>query len=105
VNRRLQPVLSELRQGLQAALGDRLSHVVLYGSQARGDASAGSDVDVLVVLRGALSAAEEDELSTLAAELSLCHDLVIVCLTMTERDYRTRQGPFLRNVRREGVEV
>ena len=43
---------SELKQSFQTEPGDRLVKMVLFGSQARGDAEAGSDIDVLVVLQG-----------------------------------------------------
>jgi predicted nucleotidyltransferase len=36
---------------LASALGDRLVAVVLFGSVARGDASEGSDIDLLIVAR------------------------------------------------------
>jgi hypothetical protein len=37
------------------------------------------------------------------AELSLAHDAVIACVFMDEERFLHRQGPFLRNVRREGI--
>lgn len=48
---RLQKILKELKQGLTRIYGDRLDSVILYGSQARGDAGSDSGVDVLVVLK------------------------------------------------------
>ncbi len=43
--------LKELVDELKKLYGDNLSHVILYGSKARGDADSGSDIDVLVVLK------------------------------------------------------
>ena len=43
-------VLEELKERLSAAYGERLHAVVLFGSEARGDARPDSDIDVLVVL-------------------------------------------------------
>ncbi len=42
--------LERLRGALERRFGDRLRQVVLFGSQARGDAQEDSDVDVLVVV-------------------------------------------------------
>ena len=47
----LAGVLQELREGLERELGDQLEDVLLFGSRARGEARAGSDVDVLVLLK------------------------------------------------------
>ena len=43
-------LLDELKERLSAAYGERLHAVVLFGSEARGDARPDSDIDVLVVL-------------------------------------------------------
>jgi hypothetical protein len=41
----------------------------------------------------------------MTADLSLKHDVVVSCVFMAEEEFERRQGPFLRNVRREGVVV
>lgn len=38
MNEKLTAILAELRQYLEALYGERLVQIVLYGSQARGDA-------------------------------------------------------------------
>ncbi|NJL01586.1 MAG: nucleotidyltransferase domain-containing protein [Spirulinaceae cyanobacterium RM2_2_10] len=51
MNLAVQPILKQLKQNLIALHGDRLVHLTLFGSQARGDQEPESDIDVLVVLR------------------------------------------------------
>ena len=98
--------LDALRRGLDAIYGSRLSEVVIFGSCARGTADADSDVDVLVVLKDETNpAAEVRRTGQLVADISLEQDCVISCLFMKEEDFRHRQGPLLRNIRREGVAV
>ncbi|MCG3196070.1 MAG: hypothetical protein GHCLOJNM_00541 [bacterium] len=98
--------LSSLKQSFRTLYGPRLLHLVLFGSQARGDAIPGSDLDVLVVLRGKVHPGEEiEKTSQLVAELSLKENLVISCLFMDENRFLHRQGPLLRNIRQEGKEV
>jgi len=103
---RLQSVLSVLGQRLKALYGPRLVKMILYGSQARGDAVPGSDIDVLVVLRGPVAPAVEiDRTIEVVADLSLHNNTGVSCAFMDESRFTTRNGPFLRNIRREGVTI
>lgn len=104
MNAPTRAVLSELRQRFADLYGDRLVQLVLYGSTARGEAEPGSDLDVLVVLKGPVDAGREIERTgPLVADLSLAYDVVIACVFMDQQRFLHRQGPFLRNVRREGI--
>lgn len=106
LNDRLRKILGELREHFEELYGDRLVEMVLYGSQARGDANRESDIDVLVVLKGPVrSAAEIDRTLDIIADLSLEYNVLVSCVFMDEHHFITRAGPFLRNVRREGVPV
>jgi predicted nucleotidyltransferase len=58
---RVATILAELRRQREACYGERLKRVVLFGSQARGDAEPDSDIDVLVVLAGPIDSATEDK--------------------------------------------
>jgi predicted nucleotidyltransferase len=102
----VKTILAELKRRLEDLYGERLVRVILYGSQARGDASDGSDIDVLIVLRGETSPCEEiARTAELAAELSLRHNVAIVPAFASESRYEGEQSPLLLNVRREGVPV
>jgi len=91
---------------LEAHYGPRLVRVGLYGSQARNDASPDSDIDVLVVLRGAVHQAEEIERTVgIASELSMDFDQLVSCFFLAEEYFMRRNGAFLRNVKREGITV
>jgi predicted nucleotidyltransferase len=106
MNERLSTILNELRQALASIYCERLKQVILYGSQARGDAQLGSDIDVLIVLNGEVSPGEEiHRTGGVVSQLSLKYDVVISCLFMPTERYAHEQSPLLRNVRREGVAV
>ena len=102
---KLQEILAELRRGLEEIYGERLVKMVLFGSQARGDAENGSDIDVLVVLQDGETPEEKERRRQSVADLCLAHEVVIGCLVMDEGRFLHRQGPLLRNIRREGVLV
>lgn len=44
----LEKILKELKNNIAPFLGDRLERIVLYGSRARGDYDADSDIDVAI---------------------------------------------------------
>lgn len=99
----LAGIVTEVRRGLESVYGDRLAALLLFGSYARGDAEPGSDVDLLVVLRGEVEPAREiSRTSDVLADVSLEHDVVVSCAYVSEERFRTERSPFLLNVRREG---
>ncbi|KAM3107127.1 nucleotidyltransferase domain-containing protein [Phormidesmis sp. 146-33] len=103
-NPKLSKILAELKAQFEMVHGDRLLHLILYGSQARGVAEFGSDIDVLVVLKAPVNPGEEIlRTGQIVADLSLQHDEVISCLFMDENRYQTRNGSLLRNIRKEGI--
>lgn len=101
-----QAILTDLRQRLMELYGRQLERLILFGSQARGDAETGSDVDVLVVLHGEVRPGEEiRRTGQIVAELSLVNDLVISCAFVSNRRFTTERSPFLLNVHREGIAI
>ncbi len=106
VGNRAREIVAEYRKHLHAVLGDQLDSVVIYGSQARGDTAAGSDIDVLCIMEQPFDCGTLVlKTAKVAAELSLEHDVVISTAFVTREDYENRHTPFLMNVRREAVEV
>ena len=103
---KIQTILTELRRRCEALYGERLVRMVLFGSQARGDAEPSSDIDVMVVLRGPVAPGDEiARTSEIKAALSLQYDVVISCTYVSADRYVTERSPLLLNVRREGVEI
>ena len=104
MSERLKTILTELRHRFEALYGPRLIQMILYGSQARGDAEPGADIDVLVVLQGPVNPGDEiTRTGEVVADISLRFNEVISCVFMDEERFRHRHGPLLRNIRREGV--
>ncbi len=104
VNDSLKTILARLKQEQKKHYGDRLKQLIMFGSQARGDAHPDSDIDVLVVLKGEVNAGEEiEKTSPIIASLSLEKDVVISCIFMDEYRFINRSGLLLRNIRKEGI--
>lgn len=106
MSRKVRGVLAELRRRLEALYGKRLVKLVLFGSQARGNAKVDSDIDVLVVLKGNVNPFEEIERGGLVtAAVSLERDVTISTVYVSEERYREGTSGLLTNVRAEGVSI
>jgi len=100
----LDTILAELKAGLADVYGDRLKHVILYGSQARGDATPDSDIDVLVVLDGPVEPMQEiDRTLGLVGRLCRKYTVLIACAFASTSEYGDSGAPLFVNARREGV--
>ena len=79
--------------------------VILFGSQARGDAKDDSDWDVLVLIdKDSLSPSDHDLYSYPFWELGWKIDAMIHPAVYTLKDWNTKANPIFRiNVERDGI--
>lgn len=90
-----------IRELIEGALGDRLDAAYLFGSRARGDATADSDWDVLVMVHESGWDGAHEALRGLRGRLLEETDEEVNIFTLRWSDAR-EHGGLLRNVAREG---
>lgn len=102
--REILTILNPLREYLQNEYHERLDRVILFGSQARGDATTSSDIDVLIVLQDPVNTSLEiDRTSHFIAQLCLDHNLLISRFFIPRSRFENENSPLLRNIRQEGI--
>lgn len=97
-------LLAELKRIVLGFVPD--ATLVVYGSTARGERTAESDYDVLVLTDHQLSTKGEDEIRGTVYELQLEREVVISLFFYSEEQWRSpfnAATPFYRNVEREAV--
>jgi predicted nucleotidyltransferase len=102
--------LAAFIERLHARYGDDLQRVVLFGSKARGDFDAESDLDVLVVVRTAPRAYPQywSEIADIAWQVELDFGVVTSLVIKNADDYalmRNHRLLFARNIEQDGIEL
>jgi uncharacterized protein len=102
----LDHILAEFKAAVAQRYGERLARLVCYGSVARGEAGPDSDVDLALVLKGEVRPSGEiDGLVDLLADFNLRYGVLLSLIPVDVDTWQKAEGPFWRNVRREGVEI
>ena len=100
----IQLALAELKQALSNFYGPQLRGLYLYGSYARGAAHAESDIDVLVVLGGAIKPGLEiTRMNPVVSAICLQYDLLITLYPLSAERMATPSEPFLENLRHDAI--
>ena len=85
----------------------QISEVILYGSAARGQSLAESDIDLLIVTSNG-DQELRDEISMAGYDIILLTDIILSPLVMDMETYQWHKkygDPFYNNVRRDGIDL
>ena len=93
--------MRDFEQQLRAKHPAVIVGIYLYGSKARGDARADSDVDVLVIVKGAKRPVQE----TVAEVVSslVCSGAPYLSVLVQDSERWSWDTPFTKSVRRDAV--
>jgi len=97
--------LSAFKDALRVLLGDELLSLRLFGSRARGEGDAESDLDVLVVVRRR-DRSQCRRIVEAALEIDLTHDTNLAPTILSAAELETSREcrtPFYGNVEKESV--
>jgi len=100
---RERQILARFLDRLETHAGDRVRHVIFFGSKTRGDAEPYSDLDLMVV-----ADVDADELRTLAADLETDDGVALMPQLWSSEEYKHQhylKMPFYVNIRRDGIEL
>ncbi len=104
LNPKLKTILEELAREIKRIYSEKLSKIILYGSQARGEATLDSDIDILIVLKPPFDYSEElEKTSQLIADLSLKYNTLISRSFIEQQRLISENSPFIRNIRHDGI--
>ena len=99
--------VTEFSVRVRRAFGPRLARLVLFGSQARGEATEDSDIDILVVV-DQLSSADARAIDEIVADILTRADVLLSPLVLSAARFaelRARERRIVAEIDREGVPV
>ncbi|MFN0050233.1 MAG: nucleotidyltransferase domain-containing protein [Cytophagales bacterium] len=102
MKKKIEKVLREFKIELKQLYGDNLVSVILYGSQARGDAKRFSDVDLMLILNEKEDS-KEDELFELEFQHQMKDNVLLQTFTAKKDEFETWWHPLYINIRNEGI--
>lgn len=95
----------ELVQGLQKIFHENIREIILYGSVARNEETAESDIDIAIILMGDMDETTKNEFINWSADMDLRYDRIFSIIDIQKERIEKwgRVLPFYKNVQKEGI--
>jgi Predicted nucleotidyltransferases len=98
-------IISDLVQGLQKIFGCTIEQIILYGSAARNEATAESDIDIALVLTNEMDDKMKKQFFIWSSDMDLKYNKIFSFIDINKQ--RMNQWgqvlPFYRNIQKEGI--
>lgn len=98
-------IINELIAGLQNIFGDKLYSIILYGSVARGEDMAESDIDIALLMKESLDDDTKENFLRWNASMDMKYNKIFSIIDI-EKSIFDRWGniyPLYQNIKNEGI--
>ena len=106
---RVKNILNKVENNMIELFQNKLQDIILYGSYARNENTAESDMDIMILVdeKEEILKNYEDSVEDIMVDLSLEYGIVLSLYTQSLQQYKTQVSvlPFLQNIQREGIRV
>ena len=95
----------DLIRGLVDIFSNNCIAIILYGSVARNENTAESDIDIAIIVKNEMDDATREKFMQWSAELDLRYDKVFSIIDIQEKNMEKWGSvlPFYQNVQKEGI--
>lgn len=109
INPMVNDIAVNMKKGYEQVYGDNIIDIYLYGSYARGDYNAESDIDFAAVVKGDRLDLQQKlkVVWDIAADLGMERDVVISSTVVPYSEFIKYKNelPYYRNIIREGLKI
>jgi predicted nucleotidyltransferase len=98
-------ILKDLKDRLIEFYSESVKSVVLFGSQARNNATEFSDYDILILLNQEYNRKDENTILDICYDIDLKYDIIIDAHLISTKELETKRGkqPIIVNALKYGI--
>ncbi|MBN1538211.1 MAG: nucleotidyltransferase domain-containing protein [Anaerolineales bacterium] len=102
----VKAAILDFQAELRKIYGRSAPMVLIYGSYARREENADSDVDILLIYKNKIQPGKEiQRISSVLSDLNLRYQVLISVLPGTEYEYQSAKGMLWQNLRQESIPI